>query len=96
MRNGTLTCTPAFSALSSARSQLRLLILERIGGGVNGAQETERLTKEAPPGISAKPHEDNLRYFEVVVAGPQQSPYEGTPRQARLFLSARSESAPTR
>ena len=39
------------------------------------AQETERLTKEAPPGISAKPHEDNLRYFQVVITGPHQSPY---------------------
>jgi len=41
------------------------------------SQETERLTKDAPPGISAKPHEDNLRYFEVVIAGPVSSPFEG-------------------
>ena len=41
-------------------------------------KETERLTKEAPPGISATSHEDNLRYFDVVIAGPQSSPYEGT------------------
>lgn len=30
------------------------------------------------PGISAVPHEDNLRYFDVTVHGPSQSPYEGT------------------
>lgn len=29
------------------------------------------------PGISAVPHEDNLRYFDVKVHGPSQSPYEG-------------------
>lgn len=27
-------------------------------------------------GISATPYEDNLRYFQVVIAGPQSSPYE--------------------
>ena len=30
------------------------------------------------PGISAVPHEDNLRYFDVSIHGPSQSPYEGT------------------
>ncbi len=29
------------------------------------------------PGISAIPHEDNLRYFDVLIHGPSQSPYEG-------------------
>lgn len=29
------------------------------------------------PGISAVPHEDNLRYFDVAIDGPGQSPYEG-------------------
>jgi ubiquitin-conjugating enzyme E2 N len=29
-------------------------------------------------GISAVPHEDNLRYFDVTIDGPGQSPYEGT------------------
>lgn len=28
------------------------------------------------PGISAIPHEDNLRYFDVKIHGPSQSPYE--------------------
>ena len=31
----------------------------------------------AAPGISASPAEDNLRYFNVMILGPQQSPYEG-------------------
>lgn len=29
------------------------------------------------PGISAVPHEDNLRYFDVAIHGPASSPYEG-------------------
>ena len=29
------------------------------------------------PGINAVPHEDNLRYFDVSIHGPAQSPYEG-------------------
>jgi ubiquitin-conjugating enzyme E2 N len=28
-------------------------------------------------GISATPHDDNLRYFDVTIDGPSQSPYEG-------------------
>lgn len=30
------------------------------------------------PGISAVPHDDNLRYFDVLIDGPGQSPYEGS------------------
>lgn len=30
------------------------------------------------PGIEAVPHDDNLRYFDVKIHGPSQSPYEGT------------------
>lgn len=32
----------------------------------------------AAPGISASPSEDNMRYFNVMILGPSQSPYEGT------------------
>jgi ubiquitin-conjugating enzyme E2 N len=39
-------------------------------------KETQRLLAEPVPGISATPYEDNLRYFNVVIAGPSQSPYE--------------------
>lgn len=31
----------------------------------------------AAPGISASPSEDNLRYFDIMIAGPSSSPYEG-------------------
>jgi ubiquitin-conjugating enzyme E2 N len=40
-------------------------------------KETERLLADPAPGISATPHEDNLRYFDVIIAGPDQSPFEG-------------------
>ena len=40
-------------------------------------KETERLQSEPVPGISAYPHEDNARYFDVMVQGPDGSCYEG-------------------
>ncbi|KAK9767806.1 ubiquitin-conjugating enzyme E2 N [Basidiobolus ranarum] len=49
-------------------------------------KEIERLMLEPAPGISAIPHEDNLRYFDVVVEGPPQSPYEDGAFQLELFL----------
>ncbi|KAJ3276374.1 FACT complex subunit spt16 [Terramyces sp. JEL0728] len=38
-------------------------------------QETERLLAEPAPGIQAIPHEDNLRYFDVVISGPASTPF---------------------
>ena len=40
-------------------------------------KETERLQNEPVPGISAVPHEENVRYFDVMVEGPGGSCYEG-------------------
>lgn len=39
-------------------------------------QETERLMADPAPGISAVPHDDNLRYFNVAITGPEGSPFE--------------------
>ncbi|GMP54818.1 hypothetical protein CsSME_00019858 [Camellia sinensis var. sinensis] len=39
-------------------------------------KETQRLLSEPAPGISASPSEDNMRYFNVMILGPTQSPYE--------------------
>ena len=41
----------------------------------------------AAPGISASPSEENMRYFNVMILGPSQSPYEGeeTIPLVRLF-----------
>ncbi|KAG9254243.1 ubiquitin conjugating enzyme [Emericellopsis atlantica] len=49
-------------------------------------KETERLMAEPVPGISAIPHEDNLRYFDVEIHGPASSPYEGGIFKLELFL----------
>eukprot|EP01104_Vermistella_antarctica_P011893 TRINITY_DN3366_c0_g1_i1.p1 TRINITY_DN3366_c0_g1~~TRINITY_DN3366_c0_g1_i1.p1 ORF type:complete len:176 (-),score=36.92 TRINITY_DN3366_c0_g1_i1:151-603(-) len=49
-------------------------------------KETQRLFSEPPPGISAQPFEDNLRYFNVAMAGPAQSAYEGGLFKLELFL----------
>lgn len=46
-------------------------------------KETERLQNEPVPGISAIPHEDNARYFDVIVEGPDGSCYEGGHTQER-------------
>lgn len=49
-------------------------------------KETERLQNEPVSGISAVPHDDNLRYFDVVLEGPQGTPYEGGKFNLELFL----------
>merc|ERR1712166_1127270 len=51
-------------------------------------KETARLRQEPPPGVSATPMEDNLRYFNVIIAGPQDSPYELGIFHLELFLPA--------
>ncbi|CAG8478407.1 22011_t:CDS:10 [Cetraspora pellucida] len=57
-------------------------------------KETERLIQEPAPGISATPHEENLRYFDVIIAGPSQSPFEGGVFQLELFLPEEYPMAP--
>nr|VDD64841.1 unnamed protein product [Brassica oleracea] len=49
-------------------------------------KETQRLLSEPAPGISASPSEENMRYFNVMVLGPSQSPYEGGVFKLELFL----------
>lgn len=39
------------------------------------------------PGISASPSEENLRYFNVMILGPTQSPYEGMQLYDRRTLT---------
>lgn len=41
---------------------------------------------EPVPGIKAEPDESNARYFHVVIAGPQDSPFEGGTFKLELFL----------
>lgn len=49
-------------------------------------KETQRLLAEPVEGVSATPYEDNMRYFNVVIAGPVDSPYEGGVFRLELFL----------
>ena len=42
--------------------------------------------QEPVPGISAVPDEGNARYFKVVVAGPEGSPFQGGVFKLELFL----------
>lgn len=52
----------------------------------NHFQETQRLHAEPVPGIKAEADEFNARYFHVVIAGPQDSPFEGGTFKLELFL----------
>eukprot|EP00300_Choanocystis_sp_HF-7_P033817 c46248_g1_i1.p2 GENE.c46248_g1_i1~~c46248_g1_i1.p2 ORF type:complete len:163 (+),score=31.13 c46248_g1_i1:27-491(+) len=49
-------------------------------------KETQKLLSEPPPGVSATPHAENLRYFEVLIQGPELSAYEGGMFKLELFL----------
>ncbi|CAO1620369.1 unnamed protein product [Jaminaea pallidilutea] len=57
-------------------------------------KETERLIADPAPGINATPHEDNLRYFDVNIAGPGGSPFEGGQFKLELFLPEEYPMAP--
>nr|XP_035156698.1 ubiquitin-conjugating enzyme E2 N-like [Callithrix jacchus] len=49
-------------------------------------RETQHLLAEPVPGIKAEPDKSNARYFHVVVAGPQDSHFEGGTFKLELFL----------
>jgi ubiquitin-conjugating enzyme E2 N len=49
-------------------------------------KETQELLETPPPGISAYPQESNVRHFEVTIAGPKDTPYEGGLFKLELYL----------
>lgn len=49
-------------------------------------RETARLNKAPPPGISGGPRPDNYRYFDILLEGPSDSPYQGGLFKLELFL----------
>jgi ubiquitin-conjugating enzyme E2 N len=51
-------------------------------------KETERLLAEPVEGVNATPYEDNVRYFNVAIAGPIDSPFQGGLFRLELFLPA--------
>ncbi|KAF7789244.1 hypothetical protein EIP86_000185 [Pleurotus ostreatoroseus] len=57
-------------------------------------KETERLVADPAPGITAAPHEDNLRYFDVTIQGPDGSPFQNGVFRLELFLPEEYPMAP--
>lgn len=49
---------------------------------------------EPVEGVSASPYEDNFRYFNVLIAGPKETPYDGGLFRLELFLPADYPMAP--
>lgn len=57
-------------------------------------KEIDKLRVDPPPGITATPKADNPRYFDVIVAGPMMSPYEGGIFKLELFCGEDYPMAP--
>merc|ERR1712070_455543 len=72
----------------------RVVAMAAVGLPRRITKETSRLMTEPPPGISATPYEDNLRYFNVIISGPNSSPYEGGIFKLELFLPEEYPMAP--
>lgn len=49
-------------------------------------RETKELKTKPPPGISAEPKKDNCRYFDVIILGPKDSPFEEGIFRLEVFL----------
>jgi len=49
-------------------------------------KETERISKHPIQGISAIPHKENPRHFDITIAGPKGCCFEGGVFRLELFL----------
>ena len=49
-------------------------------------KETQRLQSDPTIGVSAVPYQENLRYFNATIAGPNLSPYQEGIFKLELFL----------
>merc|ERR1711966_534112 len=49
-------------------------------------KETQKLSAEPPPGVQAEPDKENYRYFHILMAGPEGTPYQGGTYKLELFL----------
>ncbi|GAW81286.1 ubiquitin-conjugating enzyme E2 N [Plasmodium gonderi] len=49
-------------------------------------KETQNLANEPPPGIVAAPVPENYRHFDILINGPEGTPYEGGTYKLELFL----------
>ncbi|KAF4670018.1 ubiquitin-conjugating enzyme E2 N [Perkinsus olseni] len=59
---------------------LSMVITKRI------EKETQKLKEDPPPGLSAVPDPNNLRYFHIELEGPQGTPYENGVYKLEMFL----------
>ncbi|KAJ1482180.1 ubiquitin-conjugating enzyme/RWD-like protein, partial [Baffinella frigidus] len=57
-------------------------------------QETQRLLQQPDAGITAYPHADNARYFDVILNGPKDSAYQAGLYKLELFLPEEYPMAP--
>ncbi|KAF9626435.1 hypothetical protein IFM89_033254 [Coptis chinensis] len=57
-------------------SDVRLIRVDATGHGIDSGRHA--------PGISASPSEETMQYFNVMILGPTQSPYEGIPISLRI------------
>lgn len=49
-------------------------------------KELSRLFSDPVPGITVSPYNNNIRYLDVLISGPEQSPFEGGVFRLELFL----------
>lgn len=47
------------------------------------------------PGISAVPHDDNLRYFNVAITGPEGSPFERASGVCCIIVDLEARASPS-
>ena len=59
-------------------------------------KEIERIKKGLPKGIYIKVHDDNYRYFDVVIDGPPDTPFEGGVFKLEMFLDIKYPMQPPR
>ncbi|KAF6212397.1 hypothetical protein GE061_012919 [Apolygus lucorum] len=84
----------------SFEDQLRLLLdhkkTEEMNADRRILRETQDLLKEPVPGIVVKPDLSNLRYFQIEMSGPPDTPYDGGTFELELFLPKDYPMAPPR
>jgi ubiquitin-conjugating enzyme E2 N len=60
--------------------------MQQAGINARILKETQKLQSDPIVGIYAEPHKDNARFFDVMIAGPKDSPYEGGLFKLQLYL----------
>lgn len=58
------------------------------------AIDTRQFVKNPPAGISGGPNPENLRYFDIRLGGPSDTPYEGGVFKLELFIPEDYPSTP--